>query len=305
MERVLKIDPEFQNKIPPLTDEEFRQLEENIMDAGEVYEAITVWNDTIIDGHNRYKVVLMHPGLRWRIREMRFEDKWEAFDWMYRNQLGRRNLTDEQRHYLLGKMYEARKHTHGFHEETQTRDADGTFRRRKNCDSGKGRTSEQIAKERGIGTRTVESAGCYAKGIDAIREEEPELAEAILKAERKLSKKDVEAVGKAHPAAQKAMIESIRTGEAEKKSRPKGDTKKISSIVESMTDDTSMAYTIKHLTEQIRINSEAFIRSLSNLIMDHTDIANRHQAEIVQAIDESVTNRINQIKETLNNGTQL
>lgn len=305
MERVLKVDPEFQNKIPPLTEEEFRQLEKNIMDAGEVYEPITVWNDTIIDGHNRYKVVLMHPGIRWRVREARFEDKWEAFDWMYRNQLGRRNLTDEQRHYLLGKMYEARKHVHGFQEETQSRDSDGTFRRRKNCDTGKGRTSEQIAKERGIGSRTVESAGCYAKGIDAIRDEEPELADSILKAERKLSKKDVEAIGKAHPAAKKAMIESIRTGEAEKKTHAKGDTKKISSIVESMTDETSMAYTINHLTEQIRINSEAFIRSLSNLIMDHTDIANRHHAEIVKAIDESVTNRINQIKETLNNGTQL
>ena len=97
MERVLKVDPEFQNKIPPLTEEEFRQLEENIMDAGEVYEPITVWNDTIIDGHNRYKIVLMHPGIRWRVREARFEDKWGAFDWMYKNQLGRRNLTEEQR----------------------------------------------------------------------------------------------------------------------------------------------------------------------------------------------------------------
>lgn len=303
MERVLKVDPEFQNKIPPLTDEEFRQLEENILDAGEVYEAITVWNDTIIDGHNRYKVVLMHPGLRWRVREMRFEDKWEAFDWMYKNQLGRRNLTDEQRHYLLGKMYEARKHAVG--NQTSERNADGTYHCRKNDGNGKGRTSEQIAKERGIGTRTVEHAGSYAKGIDAIRDEEPELADSILKAERKLSKKDVEAIGKAHPAAQKAMIESIKTGEAEKKTHAKGDTKKISSIVESMTDETSMAYTINHLTEQIRINSEAFIRSLSNLIKDHTDIANRHHAEIVQAIDESVTDRINQIKETLNNGTQL
>lgn len=303
MERVLKIDPEFQNKIPPLTDEEFRQLEENIMDAGEVYEAITVWNDTIIDGHNRYKVVLMHPGLRWRVREMRFEDKWEAFDWMYRNQLGRRNLTDEQRHYLLGKMYEARKHAVG--NQTSERNADGTYHCRKNDGNGKGRTSEQIAKERGIGTRTVEHAGCYAKGIDAIREEEPELAEAILKAERKLSKKDVEAVGKAHPAAQKAMIESIRTGEAEKKTNAKGDTKRINKIVEDMSDDTCMKYTIDHMTEQIRVNSDAFIRSLSNLIMDHPDVTNGHQYEIVKAIDENITNRIMQIKEILNNGTQL
>ena len=29
----LKIDPEFAGKIPPLTDEEYRQLEENIFQA--------------------------------------------------------------------------------------------------------------------------------------------------------------------------------------------------------------------------------------------------------------------------------
>ena len=30
----LKIDPEFQNQIPPLTDDEYRQLEENILKEG-------------------------------------------------------------------------------------------------------------------------------------------------------------------------------------------------------------------------------------------------------------------------------
>jgi len=30
----LKIDPEFQSQIPPLTDDEFKQLEENILKAG-------------------------------------------------------------------------------------------------------------------------------------------------------------------------------------------------------------------------------------------------------------------------------
>ena len=30
----LKIDPEFQSQIPPLTDDEFKQLEENILKEG-------------------------------------------------------------------------------------------------------------------------------------------------------------------------------------------------------------------------------------------------------------------------------
>lgn len=43
----LRIDPEFRDKIPPLTDAEFEQLQENILNDGEVYEPIAVWNGTI------------------------------------------------------------------------------------------------------------------------------------------------------------------------------------------------------------------------------------------------------------------
>ena len=69
MSRLLKIDPEFQNKIPPLTEDEYRQLEENILEAGKVFEPITVWNGTIVDGHNRYRIIMEHPFLEWSVRE--------------------------------------------------------------------------------------------------------------------------------------------------------------------------------------------------------------------------------------------
>ena len=115
MNKVLRIDPEFQNKIPPLTDKEFEQLEENILEAGEVREPIITWNGVIVDGHNRYKIVQKHPEIKWKTLEMKFADKWEAIEWMCKNQLGRRNLTEQQMSYLTGKMYEASKHNHGGH----------------------------------------------------------------------------------------------------------------------------------------------------------------------------------------------
>ena len=55
------IDPEFKSKIPPLTDAEYEQLKENILEAGEVYEPIVVWNGTIVDGHNRWKIIQENP----------------------------------------------------------------------------------------------------------------------------------------------------------------------------------------------------------------------------------------------------
>lgn len=49
----LRIDPEFEGKIPPLTTEEFQQLENNILADGVVINPIIVWDGVIVDGHNR------------------------------------------------------------------------------------------------------------------------------------------------------------------------------------------------------------------------------------------------------------
>ena len=57
----LKIDPEFQNQIPPLTDDEYKQLEENILKEGKLLSPLIVWNNTLVDGHNRYEIVQEHP----------------------------------------------------------------------------------------------------------------------------------------------------------------------------------------------------------------------------------------------------
>ena len=56
----LKIDPEFVDKIPPLTAEEFQQLENNILADGLVISPIITWNDVIVDGHNRYEICHAH-----------------------------------------------------------------------------------------------------------------------------------------------------------------------------------------------------------------------------------------------------
>ena len=52
----LKIDPEFQSQIPPLTDDEFKQLEENILKEGKLISPLIVWGNTLVDGHNRYEI---------------------------------------------------------------------------------------------------------------------------------------------------------------------------------------------------------------------------------------------------------
>lgn len=302
MDKELKIDPEFQNKIPPLTEEEYRQLEENILLAGRVFEPIAVWNGTIVDGHNRYRIVQENPGIEWTVREMDFSDKWDAIAWMCANQLGRRNIQDRITIKLLkGMMYEARKKSHGGSRGNQYTKAasdqnDHLAKKFKN-------TAQEVASELGTTEINIRRAGEFYNGMNAIEEEDRELAEQIKAHKKNVPDAEVARIGKARPEVRKQLIDDVRNNR--KRKITKAETKELNGIASTLSDENVMEYTIDHLTEQIRMASETFIRSLSNLIMDHKDLCNSHTAEVVLAIDGSVTENINKIKERLNNGTQL
>lgn len=91
----LKIDPEFKNLIPPLSEEEFRQLEESIKAEG-CLDALSTWKGIIVDGHNRYKIC-QENNIPFDVRAKDFSSREEAIEWILVHQLGRRNLTDLQR----------------------------------------------------------------------------------------------------------------------------------------------------------------------------------------------------------------
>ena len=91
-------------------------------------------------------------------------------------QLGRRNLTDEQRLRLIGQMQENRKKSVG---NPNARNSDGTFQLVQNePNGGKPKsTAAQIAEEVGVSESTVKRAERFSKGIDKIAEVSPEAVE--------------------------------------------------------------------------------------------------------------------------------
>lgn len=107
MNENIQIDPEFQSLVPALTREEYKQLEDNLLQDG-CREPISLWEGIILDGHHRYEICMKH-GLPFTTRTLPLRDRDEAIIWICSNQMGRRNLTEEQRHYLIGKRYEAEK----------------------------------------------------------------------------------------------------------------------------------------------------------------------------------------------------
>ena len=101
----LQVDPEFASIIPPLTPDEFSLLEQSIIYEG-CRDAIIVWGNIIIDGHNRYRICTAH-NIPYRTKPMDFASRNEAMLWMFQNQLARRNLNDFQRIEMARKFEEA------------------------------------------------------------------------------------------------------------------------------------------------------------------------------------------------------
>ena len=91
---MLKINPDFENLIPPLSEDEFNGLEKSILEEG-VREPIVTWRGYIVDGHNRYKIATKY-GLDFDTVEYDFADEAAVKLWMIRNQLSRRNLEKSQ-----------------------------------------------------------------------------------------------------------------------------------------------------------------------------------------------------------------
>lgn len=213
--RELAIDPEFRDKVPPMTEAEYRQLEENILKAGRVKVPITIWNDngkeTIVDGHNRWSIVQKHPEIPYEVEEEHFADRYEAVVWICKNQLGRRNLTDAQKTYLIGRQYEAQKMT------TKNAGGHNQYTRREviaqNGQKPKD-TAETIAKEHNIGRNTVTRAEKFFKGVDAAEMIENGTRDAILSGKSKVPKNVIADIPKMPPQEQREVITVAKTGGA-------------------------------------------------------------------------------------------
>lgn len=87
---MIKIDDEFKDLIPPLSLEESKQLVKNILEDG-IREPIILWRNTIIDGHNRYRIAQEYD-LDYETTTLDFDSRSDVKLWMINNQLGRRNL---------------------------------------------------------------------------------------------------------------------------------------------------------------------------------------------------------------------
>jgi hypothetical protein len=215
----LTIDPEFQALCPPLLPEEREQLEASLVAEG-CRDPLCVWTESwkemyckycstdrsvtasdgiwvcdacdhglapfgtyILDGHNRYELCTQHNiPLDWQ--EIDLDTREEAINWIIANQLGRRNLTEEQKSYLRGKRYNLNKPSAGHPTEENL-----PF------------SSRALAKTYGVTHATIQADGQFAQAIDTLEAQvRQDIRETVLRRQDrdpgKITKQQVTTTGK-------------------------------------------------------------------------------------------------------------
>jgi len=203
---MIKINEDFKRLIPALTQEEYKQLEDNCMAEG-IREKILTWNGFIIDGHNRYEISQKWD-LDFETENKHFDNEDDVYLWMIDNQNGRRNLTDGWKYKLQQRKKEilAKKHE----SERKNRRVSNVDTPEKKAESG--RTRKEIAKTLNWSTGKVAMADIVFKKAS------PEVEEKVLNNEitinqayKEIKKEEKKANFEQKKAEFEKLIEVINT----------------------------------------------------------------------------------------------
>ena len=212
----LKIDPEFQSQIPPLTDDEFKQLEENILKEGKLLSPLIVWNNTLVDGHNRYAILQKHPEIYFSTMPLPFESREEVLAWICKNQLGRRNLTPEQKKFLIGKQYSVEHRKPGGNGNNQYTTATQEAVQEELCQNDtipptatENSVRKQIAERNNVSESYVARSEKFMRGVEIMEQMVPGMQEKILSGQTKIRDADLHRLAKADYIDRQKIVDEI------------------------------------------------------------------------------------------------
>lgn len=182
------INEELKQYIDPLTPNEYAALERSLLAEG-CRDALVLWGDVLIDGHNRYEICSKYDLPFKTIQNDSFGSLEDVLLWMIDNQLGRRSVSDFQRGMLALRKRDiiaARTKAEATPaKSTATEESEGAGMAASDApaasddpwhaddNTGRIKTREDIARAAGISSATIGQ-------IDRIRKTAaPELVEAV------------------------------------------------------------------------------------------------------------------------------
>ncbi|BDD02493.1 ParB/Srx family N-terminal domain-containing protein [Persicobacter psychrovividus] len=148
-----EIMPEVEKYIMPLSPIERQNLRNNIQSSGKVYESIKVFEHEdgkhyIVDGHHRFQVIQelgLTYGEQWTAEKIvGIKTLEDVYQWMLSYQSARRNLSNEEKSFLVGRE----------------------FQRRKGLAQGREQVRESVADIFGVTPRTVTNNSFFYLGVN-------------------------------------------------------------------------------------------------------------------------------------------
>lgn len=244
----------FKNLLPPQTEEARALLKESLRKEG-CRDAIVVWKKdgerVVIEGHNRLEIC-KEENILYKIHEVELADEEAAYNWIIKNQLGRRNLTPEEIGYLRGRRYNTEKQSHGG--DRKSEESSG-----KECHS---KTDERLAEEYEVAAKTIRNDGAFAAALDTLVENCGEKVKEDVLRDRKIPRNKVIELGdlpseKQEDAVQKALEgkKVPRNGKPKQQDAAKSDTKEKNTI----TLPATVAACAKSL---VRLKGRVFARQV-------------------------------------------
>ena len=218
---------------------------------------------------------------------------------MCRNQLGRRNITDEQKTILIGEAYKAQKMTAGWDRRSNGFSSDQNDHLKKYNN-----TSQKIADDFGVGEATVRRAEQFVDSLNEAEKFSPGIKDAVLSGTLKAPKSVISEIRNAPEEKKREAVEAIK----------KGDTDTAKAILRPIPkvepEEPPAPFTVSEFQELIHTAIKALDASLKqHMVLVHREMldisAGRDAAmkELDRGIDviEKYKNMIRMVSE---NGTE-
>lgn len=241
-----------------------------------------------------WRIIQENPGIPYKVKEMHFADKYAAFTWMYQKQLGRRNRSDENRTYIIGKLFESRKKTQGANNQyTQAKSE-----KAQNGPFQNGDTAQNIADEIGVGRNTVKRSEKFSKGVDAVREQNPEAAAKILHGGTGVTKQDVASFPTMEPEQKQDFISAIVSGTVkERKTKHHCGNRQnreiaaaVNKAVDGLLSGADVTITVTDVADSLESSLVACAHSIRNTLEAHGYDPNGEYKDVfMSAVERGIT----------------
>ena len=202
-------------------------------------------------GHTRYQILRKYPFIPFEVIEKEFSSRYEALAWICKNQLGRRNLTPEQKKFLIGKQAEAEKQIKSFHGNQYTLASESGLVQNE-PDRTKHGSRSKVAAEHGTSESYVYRAEQFAKGVEAAEEAVPGAQKEILSGKIRATDREISSIAKVPKEKRPDVVAELRKPKAKR---------------DSSIDDFGMERGTEYALEQIYSIVDSRYRSQKPLIV--------------------------------------